>query len=117
IKLQVSLYGPGQQVQLMLSPLDPHAVTLDILNLLLNLFGQHTKNISIGLLAPGTLATILALATTMKDFQALLKSYTRALHAATNADIVQGYARQCASNLASLLSNPEEQGILSDILW
>ena len=68
IKLQASFYGPDQYLQLILSPVNPHAVTLDILNLLLNLLGQHTPMASVGLLAPGTLAEILALAPMMKDF-------------------------------------------------
>lgn len=117
LQLQVALSGPGQMVQLTLSPLDPHAVTLDLLNLLLNLLGQHTKNISIGLLAPGTLPAILALATTMKDFQALIKNYTGALRGAANADQVRAYALQCASNIAALLNDSGEQGILADVLW
>lgn len=117
LKLQASLYGPAQSLQLILSPTDPHAVTLDILNLLLNLLGQHAPTTSIGLLAPGTLAEILALTPTMKDFQALIKSYTRALQNAANKNKVQEYAQQCSVNLVTLFGNTEEQSILADILW
>jgi hypothetical protein len=117
LKLQASFYGPDQHLQLILSPIDPHAVTLDILNLLLNLLGQHAPTASIGLLAPGTLAEILALAPTMKDFQALIKSYTSALQNAANRSKVQKYAHQCSVNLTALLGNAKEQAMLATMLW
>lgn len=53
LKLKTAFSGPGQQVQLELVPLEQHAITLDVLTLLLQLLGQKQNNLQIGLLETG----------------------------------------------------------------
>ena len=117
LKLQAAFFGPGQQLRLTLSPTDPHAVALDMLDLLLNLFGQRTGGAAVGLLAPGTLIEVLALTATMKDFHTLVEDYIQVLQNAQNMQTVQTSAQQCAVDIKTLLADSEEKSILTDILW
>ncbi len=117
LKLQAILSGQGQQLTLTLSPTDSSAVTLDLLGLLLNLFGLRTSGTAVGLLAPGTLAEVLALSATMKDFHTLMSDYTRVLRSAQNAAALQNSAQQCVADVQALLKDSNEQSILADILW
>ncbi len=117
LKLQAMLYGQGQQLTLTLSPTDSSAVTLDLLDLLLNLFGLRTSGAAVGLLTAGTLAEVLALSATMKDFPTLIGDYTSVLRSVQNASALQLYAQQCAIDVETLLKDSNEQSILTDILW
>lgn len=117
LKLQAIFSGQGQQLTLTLSPTDSSAVTLDLLDLLLNLFGLRTSGAAVGLLAPGTLAEVLALSATMKDFHTLMNDYTRVLRSAQNTSALQNSAQQCAVDVEALLKDSNEQSILTDILW
>jgi hypothetical protein len=117
LKLQAMLFGQGQQVTLTLSPLDKNAVTLDLLDLLLNLFGLRTRGAVLGLLTPGTLDEVLALSATMKDFPVLISDYTHMLQKVQDAQALQVSAQQCAADVQALLKDSNEPNILADILW
>ena len=69
--------GPDQQIQLDLSPFEPHAITLDICTFLLQLLGEQSANSQIGLLAPGELKELFTATSTMKDFSNVTNSYIK----------------------------------------
>ncbi len=115
LKLKAAFSGPGQQVQLELMPLEQHAVTLDVLTLLLQLLGQKQNNLQIGLLETGTLQNIFTELGSIKDFTALVGNYTQVLQ--SPSDVMLSHAYACAQNIASLLSDSSEQSALADALW
>ncbi len=117
LKLKAAFSGPGQQVQLELSPMEHHAVTLDVLTLLLQLLGQKQNNIQIGLLETGVLQNIFSSVENIKDFSTLIEDYTQALTATQNTTTILPKAYACALAIASLLSDGSEQAALADILW
>lgn len=115
LKLKTTFSGPGQQVQLELTPLEQHAVALDVLTLLLQLLGQKQNNLQIGLLETGVLQDVFTELGNMRDFTSLVSSYTQILEAQPNATLPHAY--DCAQNIASLLSDNNEQSALADVLW
>ncbi len=117
LKLKAAFSGPGQQVQLELSPMEQHAVTLDVLTLLLQLLGQKQNNIQIGLLETGVLQNIFSSVENIKDFSTLVEDYTQALTATQNTTAMLSHAYDCALTIASLLSDGSEQAALADVLW
>ena len=115
LKLKTAFSGPGQQVQLELVPLEQHAVTLDVLTLLLQLLGQKQNNLQIGLLETGVLQNIFTELGSIKDFTSLVENYTQVLQSGQDAILPHAYV--CAQNIASLLSDSSEQSALADVLW
>ena len=103
LKLKTAFSGPGQQVQLELMPLEQHAVTLDVLTLLMQLLGQKQNNLQIGLLETGVLQDVFTELGNMKDFTSLVSNYTQLLESQQNATLPHAYV--CAQNIASLLSD------------
>lgn len=117
LKLKTAFSGPGQQVQLELTPMDQHAITLDVLTLILQLLGQKQSNVQIGLLETGELQDIFSTLGGIKDFTTLIENYSQALQSAQNATTLLPHAYACALNIASLLSDSSEQSALADVLW
>ena len=115
LKLKAAFSGPGQQVQLELVPLEQHAVTLDVLTLLLQLLGQKQTHLQIGLLETGVLQNIFTELGSIKDFESLVENYTQVLQ--SGQDAILPHAYDCAQNIASLLSDSSEQSALADVLW
>jgi hypothetical protein len=117
LKLKAAFSGPGQQVQLQLSPMESHAITLDVLTLLLQLLGQKQSNVQIGLLETGVLQDIFSSVSNMQDFSTLTENYSQALMTAQDSSKILPYAYACAQSVASLLSDANEQATLADVLW
>ncbi len=117
LKLKAAFSGPGQQVQLQLSPMESHAITLDVLTMLLQLLGQKQSNVQIGLLETGVLQDIFSSVSNMQDFSTLTENYSQALMTAQDASKVLPYAYACAQSIASLLSDGSEQATLANVLW
>ncbi len=117
LQLGVSFTGPGQQFQLTLSPTEPHAVTLDIITMLLHLLGLHSEGTQIGLLENGLLSTIFTATGGMKDFESLVQNYSQVLTGGTDTTQPLTYAYACALDLSNLLSDNSEQTTLADVLW
>jgi hypothetical protein len=117
LQMSASFTSPGQQLQLTLSPTEPHAVALDVLTLLLNLLGQHATGTQIGLLENGLLPTIFTTASAMKDFQSLVQDYSRVLTNTQDKTQTLSYAYACALDISNLLSDSSEQATLADLLW
>lgn len=132
LQLDVAFSGPGQQFQLALSPTEPHAVSLDVVTLLLHLLGLHSDGTEIGLLENGLLATIFTTTSNMKDFESLVQDYSQILTGGTGATGATGaiggtsgadtsqtlaLAYACALDLSNLLSDNSEQATLADLLW
>ncbi len=116
LKLRAAFSGPGQQMQVELTPVEPHAVTLDILTLLLQLLGQKQSNIQVGLLETGVLQDVFSTVDNLKDFSLLKQNYTQVLTASDAASILP-HAYACALNITSLLADSNEQTALVDVLW
>jgi len=114
LKPKAAFSGPGQQIQLELVPLEQHAVTLDVLTLLLQLLGQKQTNLQIGLLETGVLQNIFTELGSIKDFESLVENYTQVLQ--SGQDTLLPHAYDCAPNIASLLSDSSEQRALADAL-
>lgn len=117
LHLAAGFTNVNQQIQLQLTPIEPHAVTLDILTLILQILGQHTEGPQIGLLAPGELKDIFDSTSTMKDFTALVTNYSAVLQAAPDANAMFVHAHACALNLLALFSDASEQPQLARLLW
>ena len=120
LQLDISFSGPGQQFQLTLSPTEPHAVTLDVITLLLHLLGLHSEGTQIGLLENGQLANIFTMTSRMKDFETLVQDYSQILTSGADATqtaqtLASAYA--CALDISNLLSDNSEQATLADLLW
>jgi len=115
LKLKTVFSGPGQQIQLELTPMEQHAVTLDVLTLLLQLLGQKQSTVQVGLLEPGALQDVFTELGTIKDFSSLVGNYGQALTSTQKATLPYAYA--CAQNIVSLLSDSDEQSALTDVLW
>ena len=113
LKLKTAFSGPGQQIQLELVPLEQHAVTLDVLTLLLQLLGQKQTNVQIGLLETGVLQNVFTELGGIKDFTSLVGNYRQVLRLRQDAILPHAYA--CAQNIASLLSDSGEQSALADV--
>lgn len=117
LKLAVAFSGPNQQMQFDLTPFEPHAVTLDMLALLLQLLGQKNAGQQIGLLMPGALKVLFDATSTMKDFTNLTNDYVQVLRAIPDTKAMLVYAYSWARDLVSLLTDANEQGVLADLLW
>ncbi len=117
LQLQATLYGPDQRLQLTLTPFEVHAIMLDILGFLPRVLGLRMPAMQMGLLIPGTLTEVLALATTMKDFSALTSDYIAVLDSMPDAVKGEKSAQAFANDMKTLLMDPVEQGVLGDILW
>ena len=115
LNLKTVFSGPGQQIQLVLAPTEQHAVTLDVLTLLLQLLGQKQSTVQIGLLEPGVLQDVFTELGAINDFSSLVANYEQALTSTQNATLPYAYA--CAQNIASLLADSDEQSALADVLW
>ena len=117
LRLMAAFSAPNQQLQLTLSPFEPHAITLDIYTFLLQLLGEQAATPQIGLLAPGTLQEIFNASSTMKDFGNVTNDYVQMLQAApdTSAMLIHAYAFSQA--VVAMLTDEGEQHVLSDLLW
>lgn len=117
LKLAVAFSGPNQQIQFDLSPFETHAVTLDMLTLLLQLLGEKNTGAQIGLLAPSGLQEIFDSTSTMKDFQSLTNDYIQILQALPVKTAMLTNAYKWAKDLVALLTDADEQQVLVDLLW
>lgn len=117
LRLMVAFSAPNQQLQITLSPFEPHAITLDIYTLLLQLLGEQAATPQIGLLAPGTLQELFNASSTMKDFGNITNNYVQLLQSAPNTSAMLSHAYDFSQALASLLTDEGEQHVLSDLLW
>lgn len=117
LHLAAAFTDKGQQVQLQLTPTEPHAVTLDALTLIFQLLGQQSDGAQIGLLGPGILKDVFDTTSTMKDFNALVTNYEQVLQAVPDASATLTHAYACALNLTALFSDTSEQNTLADLLW
>ncbi len=118
LRLAVAFTGPGEQVQLTLNPFDSHAALMDIVSLLLHLFGERADGVQVGLLAPNVLKTIFDDATSMRYLQSLASDYAALLQSVPggSTNLLQP-AYVCASDLVGLVADPTERQLLADILW
>lgn len=117
LKLKTAFTGPNQQLHLELTPIEPHAVALDVVDMLVHLLGQNSDGAQVGLLAPGILKNIFDSTTSMPDFTALVDNYTQVLQSVPDSAQMLAYAYTCATNLVALLTNPTEQAGVIDLLW
>lgn len=117
LRLALAFSGPGQQVQLQLNPFESHAVTLDVLTLLLQLLGYKSVGEQIGLLAPGGLKLLFDDASALQDLTSLVNDYTQALQSQSAASSALAAAFACAKDVSALLTNSSEQSTLADLLW
>ncbi len=117
LHLAVTFSGPLQQLTLTLSPLETHAVTLDIINLLIQMLGQQHASVQVGLLSPGMMQQVFAATTNMNDLGMLVNNYRLVLQSVSDTTKILQYAYACAVNLASLLADSSEQTMLADLLW
>ncbi len=115
LKLKTAFSGPGQQIQFQLVPTEQHAITLDIVTLLLQLLGQKQSTIQVGLLEPGVLQDVFTELGTIKDFTSLVGNYGQALTSTQDTALPHAYA--CAQDISALLSDSSEQSALADVLW
>jgi streptogramin lyase len=117
VHLAASFSGPGQQMQLTLTPFTSPAVAFDVLNLLLQLLGANTTNIEIGLLTPGNLQAILDEIGSANDLVSLIGDFKNMLQAVpTNSLAVLGDAHACVNDLLKLFANANELQVLGKIL-
>lgn len=117
LRLALAFSGPDQQVKLQLNPFESHAVTLDVLTLLLQLLGYKSAGEQIGLLAPGGLKLLFDDASALPDLTSLVNDYTQALQSQSTASSALAAAFACAKDVAALLTNSSEQSTLADLLW
>lgn len=117
LRLALAFSGPGQQVQLQLNPFESHAVTLDVLTLLLQLLGYRSASEQIGLLAPGDLKLLFDDASALQDLTSLVNDYTQAMQSQSGASSTLIAAFACAKDVVALLTNSSEQSVLADLLW
>lgn len=98
VQLAASFSGPNQQIQLTLNPFDIPAATFDVCNLILQLLGEVSTNVQVGLLEPGHLQQINdeikaseAFVTVINDFVSLLSAavqHSTHLLGASNAFVI-----------------------------
>ncbi len=117
LHLAVAFSGPEQQLTLTLSPLEMHAVTLDIISLLIQMLGEHSTGVQVGLLGSGMMQQVFAATTTMSDLGTLVSNYRLVLQSVPDTTKMLQYAYACAVSLASLLADSGEQTTLADLLW
>jgi len=117
LRLALAFSGPVQQVQLQLNPFESHAVTLDVLTLLLQLLGYKSASGQIGLLTPGGLKLLFDDASALQDLTSLVNDYTQALQSQSTSSSALTAAFACAKDVAALLTNSSEQRTLADLLW
>lgn len=116
--LQVSFRGPGQQLQLAINPFNSKALTLDALNIFIEILGDHTSGSQIGVLVPGNLKAIFALVTQMPDLVDFISSYSAALGdvAHNRPDKVSVEAFACAKDLYKIFKVSSELARLTKVL-
>ena len=117
LRLMAAFSGPNQQVQLDLSPFEPHAITLDICTFVLQLLGEKSANSQIGLLAPGELKELFDATSTMKDFSNVTNSYIQVLQSNGDTSGMLSHAYDFSKALVAMLTDEGEQKVLSDVLW
>jgi hypothetical protein len=117
LRLALAFSGPDQQVQLQLNPFESHAVTLDVLTMLLQLLGYKGAGEQIGLLAPGGLKLLFADASALQDLTLLVNDYTQALQSQSSSSSALTAAFACAKDMVALLADASEQSVLADLLW
>lgn len=117
LRLKTSFSGINQQVHIVLNPLDGHAVTLDLLQLLLLLLGERQEGLQLGLLAPGQLQAIFDEVNSLSDFSILINNYEQLLQTVLSGSDTLLPAYSCAQVIVSIFSKPDEQNTLADILW
>lgn len=117
LRLALAFSGPDQQVQLQLNPFESHAVTLDVLTLLLQLLGYKDAGEQIGLLAPGGLKLLFDDASAIQDLTSLVDDYTQALQSQSGSSSALTAAFACAKDVVALLTDASEQSMLADLLW
>ncbi|MGI9058958.1 MAG: hypothetical protein ACR2H5_10305 [Ktedonobacteraceae bacterium] len=117
LRLMAAFSGPNQQIQLDLSPFEPHAITLDICTFVLQLLGEKSVGTQIGLLAPGALKELFAATSTMKDFSNVTNSYIQVLQSNGATSGILSHAYDFSKALVAMLTDEGEQKVLSDVLW
>jgi hypothetical protein len=117
LRLMAAFSAPNQQLQITLSPFEPHAITLDIYTFLLQLLGEQAATPQIGLLASGMLQELFNASSTMKDFGNVTNDYVQVLQAAPDTATMLGRAYDFAQALSTMLTDEGEQHVLSDLLW
>lgn len=117
LRLMAAFSAPNQQLQLTLSPFEPHAITLDIYTFLLQLLGEQAPTPQIGLLAPGMLQELFNASSTMKDFGNVTNDYVQMLQAAPDTSVMLSHAYAFSQALVAMLTDEGEQHVLSDLLW
>ncbi len=117
LRLMAAFSGPNQQIQLDLSPIEPHAITLDICTFVLQLLGEKSTGSQIGLLAPGELKELFDATSTMKDFSNVSNSYIQVVQSNGDTLGMLGHAYEFSKALVAMLTDAGEQKVLSDVLW
>lgn len=117
LRLMAAFSTPNQQIQITLSPFEPHAISLDIYSFLLHLLGENAATSQIGLLAPDVLQDVFNISGTMKDFSNVTNDYVQILQAAPDKATMLGHAYDFSQALINLLTDEGEQHVLSDMLW
>ncbi len=117
LRLMAAFSGPNQQIQLDLSPFEPHAITLDICTFVLQLLGEKSVGTQIGLLAPGALKELFDATSTMKDFSNVTNSYIQVLQSNGATSGILSHAYDFSKALVAMLTDEGEQKVLSDVLW
>lgn len=96
VQLAASFSGPDQQMQLTLNPFDTPAAAFDVFNLLLQLLGEVSSNVQVGLLEPGHLQEINAEIEQAGDLVDLINDFASLLHAAAqHSASILGDANAC----------------------
>lgn len=117
VSLATSFSDSNQQIQITLNPFNTPAVTFDVLNLLLQLLGETSTNVQVGLLAPNHLQQIYAEIKTAGDLVHLINDFVSLLHgAAQHTAGVFGAANAFVNDLLKLFTNKNELTVLGKIL-
>ncbi len=116
--LLASFSGPGQKLQLSINPFNSKALTLDVLNILIQILGDHTLGSQVGVLVPGNLKAIFALVKLMPDLEDFIFNYSAALGdvVSNRPDRVSVEALACAKDLYKLFKGSTELVRLTEIL-
>ncbi len=117
IHLAASFSSSGQEMTLTLNPFNKTAAAFDILNLLLQLLGEVSPNIELGLLATSSIQQILTTIDKTGDFVTLINDYVSLLQATLqHSNAVLGKANACAIDLFKLFATKANLAGLVKIL-
>jgi hypothetical protein len=81
VHLATSFSGPQQQIQVTLNPFDIPAATFDVFDLVLQLLGEVSTNVQVGLLEPGHIQQINDEIRAEGDFIKVINDFVGLLHA------------------------------------